>query len=104
MLTIDAKDIRNAAVHGTNFFPYYKSHIKRDLATGFGIQFDTFGELGNFLVTLGSNAMYNEADWNSTRIGHVTPDDARMLANSLQIDPLSDGLVAYFPGWELSES
>jgi hypothetical protein len=104
MLTITGKDIRNAAVHAGDFYLSYKSHIKPHLEPGFGIQFDTFGELGSFLVKLGGDSMYREMDWNHTRSDYVNPDDAGLLGAHLQIDPLGDGLIAYFPGWELSAS
>lgn len=105
MLTINAKDIRSAAIQGSTFYPFYRSHIpaKKGLETGFGMSFDNFGELGEFLTALGAAAMYRECDSLSTRTNYLDPDTARQFAASMQIDPLGNGIVAYFPGWELSD-
>lgn len=103
MQTISGKGIREAAVHGKQYFNFYDSPIKTDKATGFAIEFETFGDLASFLVNLGANASADENNHYSTTLPEIDSDDARALANSLEVDPFGiNGLLAFFPDWELT--
>jgi hypothetical protein len=104
MQTINVRDINHAAIFAGDIYPHYESHIKTDLSPGFGIEFANFGHLALFLVSLGADATYTDHDRNSMRTDYTTPDDARMLAADLQVDPLGHSIVAYFPGWELDNA
>lgn len=104
MQTANRRDIKSAlGFNDGRIMPFYKSHLKRDLETGFGVHFDSFGELAEFLVDLGSQAMYRDCDSLSTRTDYLTIEEAKRLASGCQVDAIAGGLAVFFPGWELTD-
>jgi hypothetical protein len=97
------RDIVNANGSAGKILDSYESGYQQ-AEKGFGLMFEGMAEVARFLVTLGSNAMYDEMNELSSRTDYTDPDTAKALADSCFMDALGDGVVLYFPGWELSES